>query len=201
MRTGQLEVRLRVVELRRLPGRGGMAREAVRREPGRMFRIGHVLVVGLVTREAGRGRPGVDTVLVALIARHCLMGAGQLKVGLIVVKRCGPPSCCAVAGDAVGGEPRVTRIRGSDELLLVTRIAYGRCPFVYRVRMALLTRGRHVRPRQAEHRFGIVVKGSRPPSAHRMTCQAVWGEARMGWRCGGRELLPMATDALRRRPL
>ena len=103
VRTGERKVRLRVIERRAGPSAGGVTGDAVGRKPGAaVVRSGGAVVVGLVTRVAGRALALVHPIAVASGARDGGMRTGQRKSRRLMIERGRLPARRLVAALAGG---------------------------------------------------------------------------------------------------
>ncbi len=124
-----------------------------------MLRVGRVVVVGLVARDAGRRLVVVDLVRVAVdaLGRQVLSGQRERRLRVVIVRRAGPlhrgMARRAQRGEAGGGVVRVGR---RVELRLVTRRARGRLPLEDVVGVTACARGGQVRPREREERLAVI---------------------------------------------
>jgi len=167
MRTGQREPSLRVIKLAIGPLDGVVALFAGSGEAGVRHRGLRIVVVGLVTRNAGRVRDVVVVIDVAVGARpwRNRMGTGQRKSSLRVIELGIRPLDGVVALLAGRREAGVRhRTGGATEILGMARDARSICDVVVVVDVAVGARaGRNrVRSGQGERGF-LVVETCRLP--------------------------------------
>ena len=173
---GEGEPGLAVIEGGRSPGVRGVAGEAGGREAGRdVVRVLGGLVLGLVARDAVGGRARVLASHVTLGAVHALVGAREGESGLAVVgEGRGPPGVDVVAGVALGGESGRDVVGVLDRLVvgLVAGEAVGGRPRVLPTHVA--TSAVHLLVGSGEREPGLaVIERGRSPTVH-----AVAGRAR-----------------------
>ena len=162
---------LPVVECGAGPGRGVVAGLASRREElglRRMSRVRSVVVVGLMTADAGRGQRRVivvDVAVCALPRRHCVH-AGQRERRVVMVKGGVRPGSGVVTQFARGGKAGrgVGRIGRAGVILLVARVAQRAVEAVVIVDVAIraLPRRHRVHASQRESGGGVVEGGIGP---------------------------------------
>jgi len=167
-----------VVERRRSPGGGGVARLAIRPEPCsgvpgvRCGIVPRQVAVGAAT---GRRGPGIDSADVARCARRGQMRSGEPEGRQVVIEGSRPPCGGGMTRRAIRRKPRMFWVRGRGECLLVTRVAHGRRTRIHAVEMALGARNRTMRPGELEGRQ-VMIEGRRSPRGRGVARKARCGE-------------------------
>ena len=154
-----------VVERGAEPGRGGVARDAARREPGRtVVRRRASRVVGAVAGVAVGALPVVDTVAMAGDARGRRVGSREGKLRRRMIEHGAGPGGGRVAVGTHQAESgrRMRRVSRPFVRRPVTRVTIGTLPAIHGVRMAGVARHRPVRAGQRETRCRVIEDGSRP---------------------------------------
>ena len=144
---------------------------------GQVIRIGHSLVIGLMTRVAIRWCAGENIVDMTLRAGDAHMGAGQREWCLAVIKGCWRPCRRGVTHIASCWEPggRVVRIIGAVVVALMAGSACVDGQIEVAVRMTRSTLQRRVETCQWES-SGRVIKCGQLPAHRRVADAAVCGE-------------------------
>lgn len=198
----QGEQRLGMVEHRACPSGRVVADGTILRESGvHVVGIGGFLVVGQMARSARRRSAGVLSVDVALRARDAQVESGERELGQAVVHGRLIPTRGGVALFAVlrhaGGS--VVRVLRSVVIVEVTRGAGRAQPGVGPTRMARGAGLSYVHAGQGESREGVVIELGPCPAIGAVALRAGLREPRLRMVrvVGGREVLPVATEAVR----
>lgn len=135
--------------------RGGKSRRQV-------IGIGGIVIIRLMARKAIRGGAGVSTGMTGQAGLHG-MGAGQRKLGLIVIERGWRPGSRGMAPGAIMTEivHHMIRIHHRIVILIVTGVAVGRGARIS-AGVAGDTLQHQMRPRQRELRLIVVESCGRP---------------------------------------
>lgn len=175
VRTGQRED-CTVIERRRAPATGRMAKRAIGWITGRCVRrIRGAVEVCLMTSEAIRGRRNVIIVGVALRAGYRGMHARQWVVRIDGVIKLGiRPVGGRMARPAISGKSQlqVGRIVGVRKIRAMAGIALRRSSFVDVIQMTRHAGKRRMRPRQRISRVRQVVELGAKPRVHRVAALA-----------------------------
>jgi len=154
-----------MIESRWQPGVQGMARSAIMRKvQGHMIGIGRALEIGLMAREAIRGRAREAIIDVALIAGGRSVRPGQRKAGLVVIKGRGQPGARGVTRSAIVRKIRshMVGVNRALKIRLMTGEAIHGRPSIAIIQVAEIAGHGQIRAGERETR-AIMIKARRLP--------------------------------------